>query len=34
MVRTTVSLREYFKLYELALSYEGKTPKTLDIYLR
>jgi hypothetical protein len=34
MDKTTVSLRQYFNLYELALSYEGKTPKTLDIYLR
>jgi site-specific recombinase XerD len=34
MDKTSVSLSQYFKLYELALSYEGKTPKTLDIYLR
>ena len=33
MDKTTFSLSQYFKLYELALSYEGKTPKTLDIYL-
>jgi integrase/recombinase XerD len=34
MAKTSVSLKQYLKLYELALSYEGKTPKTLDIYLR
>ena len=33
MNKNDVLLREYVKLYELALSYEGKTPATLRIYL-
>ena len=33
MNKNDVQLREYVKLYELALSYEGKTPSTLRIYL-
>lgn len=33
MNKNDVQLREYVKLYELALSYEGKTPATLRIYL-
>jgi len=34
MNKNDVLLREYVKLYELALSYEGKTPDTLSIYLK
>jgi len=31
--KDTTPLREYFALYELALSYEGKSPKTIATYL-
>jgi hypothetical protein len=27
-----VALAEYYKLYQLALSYEGKSPKTIVVY--
>ena len=33
MNKNDVPLRDYVKLYELALYYEGKTPATLRIYL-
>ena len=33
MNKNDVLLGEYVKLYELALSYEGKTPATLSIYM-
>ena len=33
MNKNDVLLSEYVKLYELALSYEGKTPATLSIYM-
>jgi len=32
MSKNPVALSEYYKLYELALSYEGKSPKTLIVY--
>jgi len=32
MSKNRVALSEYYKLYELALSYEGKSPKTLIVY--
>ena len=33
MSKMSVSLNEYLHLYELGLAYEGKTAKTLSVYL-
>ena len=33
MSKLSVSLNEYLHLYELGLAYEGKTTKTLSVYL-
>ena len=32
MAKDTTALAAYFDLYRLALSYEGKSPKTLETY--